>query len=1181
MADIATISLKVNTSEVERGSNELDKFQVAAAGAAKSADGFGDSGKDVSKITAEVAKEVEETHRRVAEYTEALNKNQVNTRAATQATSEQQQQLRTLLTQINPVTAAFEKLDDMEQRLRDFNAKGMIDPESFHAAADAIQRTRDELGRVAEARTEEGAAAASAAAADKKATDAKEAFLTKLRDQSALYKASASDSAAYRAAQLGITTEAAPLIAAIKQQEEATRRDAEQKRLAAISARGLKDAIKQLGAEERAAAQATKAQENADLSAATAKENFIQRLKAQADLQGKTASEIQAYKAAQLGVTEQAAPFIAKLKEQESAWQNGALSAKQYRLALRQLPSQFTNIATSIAGGMPLWMVVTQQGGRITDSFGGLPGIFAAIKKELFGVSESADESSDSLSENANNLAENADNAQRLVGPMGLAKLGIIGVVAALGLSAVAFYKASREREEFNKQLILTGNYAGRTADQLHGMAKSLSGGGLTQSALSAAMAKVVGTGSFDSSQIEMVTLAAAKMEEATGQSIDATVNNFKRLQNEPLKATKELDDQLHYLTAAEYEQISAMERSGNTIGASRLAMEAYSTAMRERADEVVNNVGYMEGAWNSLKDTAASAWDSMLGVGRPDSMNMQIQSKLKELEAAEKRVALLEKNTPKSVMDAESTSPIIIRSQERVKGARDLVANLKKEYEELNQKSTDDGLAQGRAKAAQDEQTLLKKNLQTREELENKYGNKASQKTVELKKLELDRGVLTVEKYEEYKAVIEKKYADRKATQPKAYQDDLATRELLDSQARVAALKEQSNLTDTMTDQENRLLKFTQKIADLKSKTILTADQKSLLFRASEITASIQLEAQLSRENVERKKATEALKKMEEYTASIVAKNKQNQDRFGLTSKQAGRVDQETQLDNTFRKDTKGINDAEQLAKITAEYNKAKAELHAGFEQEDLNEGNWLAGMTQGLEQYGETANNVFSATAQLAQTTMGSMTSMANQMMTTGSANVKQFATNFMSSIVDIINKLLLAQMIQTAMGWIGGAVSGGNDPGAVPMGLYNGGYVPEFAGGGYTGEGGKFEPKGVVHGGEFVFTKEATNRIGIDNLYKMMRGYADGGVVSNAVTATAPMLGMQGGETVISVDLSGMTITTQGNQQQDTGANNGELVSKAARNEVIAIVTQQLDRAMGQSGRITNFVTNRAGR
>lgn len=475
-----------------------------------------------------------------------------------------------------------------------------------------------------------------------------------------------------------------------------------------------------------------------------------------------------------------------------------------------------------------------------------------------------------------------------------------------------------------------------------------------------------------------------------------------------------------------------------------------------------------------------------------------------------------------------------------------------------------------------------------------DQYATREQQRTKEQLKFNQIAYRFSAEEQARIRSEIDAKYRDRatpKGRAAAAYQDDAATKALLDSQARVAALREQATVTLTMTDQEKQLAKFTQQIADLKSKTILTADQKSLLARSGEITASMQLEAQLSRENVERKKATEALKKMEEYTASIVAKNKQNQDRFGLTSKQTGRVDQETQLDNTFRKETKGINDAEQLAKITAEYNKAKAELHAGFKQEDLNEGDWLSGMTQGLEQYGETANNVFSATAQLAQTTMGSMTSMATQMMTTGSANVKQFATNFMTSIVDIINRLLIAQAIQAAMGWISGAASAGTGAAANSSfsgGAYNnltfaydGGYIPQYDRGGYTGDGGKFEPKGVVHGGEFVFTKEATNRIGIDNLYKMMRGYADGGVVSNAVTSTAPMLGMQGGGTAISVDLSGMTITTQGNQQQDSGANNGELVSKAARNEVIAIVTQQLDRAMGQSGRITNFVTNRAGR
>jgi TP901 family phage tail tape measure protein len=69
--------------------------------------------------------------------------------------------------------------------------------------------------------------------------------------------------------------------------------------------------------------------------------------------------------------------------------------------------------------------------------------------------------------------------------------------------------------------------------------------------------------------------------------------------------------------------------------------------------------------------------------------------------------------------------------------------------------------------------------------------------------------------------------------------------------------------------------------------------------------------------------------------------------------------------------------------------------------------------------------------------------------------------------------------------------------------------------FATGGYTGDGGKFEPKGVVHGGEFVFTKEETSKAGVVNLAALarsLRGYAGGpvgpqfadrGLVSSAMT------------------------------------------------------------------------------
>jgi len=58
------------------------------------------------------------------------------------------------------------------------------------------------------------------------------------------------------------------------------------------------------------------------------------------------------------------------------------------------------------------------------------------------------------------------------------------------------------------------------------------------------------------------------------------------------------------------------------------------------------------------------------------------------------------------------------------------------------------------------------------------------------------------------------------------------------------------------------------------------------------------------------------------------------------------------------------------------------------------------------------------------------------------------------------------------------------------------------PGFMNGGYTGNGGKDEPAGIVHGGEFVFTKEQTRKAGVRNLYAMadaLAGYRDGGFVN----------------------------------------------------------------------------------
>ncbi|MGC7561325.1 tape measure protein [Pasteurella sp. PK-2025] len=56
--------------------------------------------------------------------------------------------------------------------------------------------------------------------------------------------------------------------------------------------------------------------------------------------------------------------------------------------------------------------------------------------------------------------------------------------------------------------------------------------------------------------------------------------------------------------------------------------------------------------------------------------------------------------------------------------------------------------------------------------------------------------------------------------------------------------------------------------------------------------------------------------------------------------------------------------------------------------------------------------------------------------------------------------------------------------------------------FSSGGYTGDGGKYQPAGIVHRGEYVITKEATARLGLGYLNFLnygKRGFSSGGGVS----------------------------------------------------------------------------------
>ncbi len=457
-------------------------------------------------------------------------------------------------------------------------------------------------------------------------------------------------------------------------------------------------------------------------------------------------------------------------------------SASQTAYAMRMIPAQMTDIIVGLSTGQSPFIVLMQQGGQLKDMFGGIGPAIKGVGGYVLG----------------------------LINPVTLA-------AAAVSVLGLAYYKGSQEQGEFYKSLTLNGNLVGKTTGQLADMAARVSVvANSTTGVTAATLNQIVSSGKVAAESLERVTTAVVEISEATGIATEKLVGDFNDIAADPVAAITKLNDQYHFLTLATYNQIKALQDEGNQQDAARVATDAYANAMQQRANDIHQNLGILERAWDSLAKTAKGAWDAMLDIGREQTGTERISQIRKELDWIDKaaggklffggRKAELEDelNNLQSQITTEGVLTEIISSHDKAEQQR---IKTQQEADRVNQQYLSN--ADKRNKAIKQQSEFLK------------------------------AGAITAEQYSKNVSRINEMYKDPKppkTPKSKAYTEDAATRLLDQINQQTAALQSQLDASDKLNSATQARVKFEQQIADLKSKTQLTADQKSILSRSDEI---------------------------------------------------------------------------------------------------------------------------------------------------------------------------------------------------------------------------------------------------------------------------------------------------------------------------------------------------------
>lgn len=802
------------------------------------------------------------------------------------------------------------------------------------------------------------------------------------------------------------------------------------------------------------------------------------------------------------------------------------VSAGQTAQAMRQLPAQFTDIFTSLQGGMPFFTVLVQQGGQIKDSFGGVEPALKGVSSALLGM----------------------------VNPYTVA-------AAAVGLVVYAWYDAEQQAQAYTKALVLSRNEAAATTLTLVTMAQKTSDALQVAAGVGAEAAQAVGSnGKIAAQNLQDVANAAVAMKEISGQALDETIAMYAKLAEDPVKGMQKLNEQVNFMTLALYEQVKALQEQGRN-------QDAVTVITRAAADETVMALARVRASQNPVirgfKDLwveATKAWSAMqvnVGLG-PAAAQMQqlVAENQRELE----KLNNLANGTQRGLPLARN--PIALAAMEksikdRSEKIKALAADLIKERKDAEVKAAQAASTDFISEMDSIIESQASKEEKKRQEVERVNGEAAAAR----RKAQASGLIAEAEAIERRRAAavaaIEKKYREKAATGTGAASRSAGLRgfkdDLVEEQAQITAstqmLRAQYSAREiTASEYYSRMRELLQQGNDAQSRSLqrqIEFLQKQGVSGKDAINVNRQigeLEARLAKLRIEGAAAVEVLAKEEQsaakarenavkaYASALDASNDALRRQLTTQAQRVGMGDREYEIQQRINEAI--ADEAEKLRELSLQRNadqidqitfeEERALLHAktldrlqiiksGYDELQQAEGSWLAGASAAWANYQQEAGNAARQMGDVVGSAIGGFEDAWVKFTTTGKLSFSDLTKSVLADLARIAARQAAMGIVNMfASAWGGGVTAAGNQ--AVTSGTSSinnqlfqnmrGGYST----GGYTGDGGVHQPAGVVHKGEVVWSQRDVARAGgvgvVEAMRKGLKGYDSGGAVATPV-------------------------------------------------------------------------------